>query len=205
MLTQVFGLSFFVRFFFRFLCQFLKVFGRVLEPFWSGFGAQNRWKNPSRNASIFQVVFSSIFGGFLSDFWTHFRMEKQSENHWVGRAVFIPFFTVFSKSRTASPNPATLDPFENSRIIRGVRFLAESWKYAGRASEQEARIIAKPMAKSIKNSSKIWADFLLNFWAIFQGFGDAFWPQNRRSNHRQKGMEKVIDFWSHFSWKIEPK
>ena len=154
MLTQVFGLSFFVRFFFRFLCQFLKVFGRVLEPFWSGFGAQNRWKNPSRNASIFQVVFSSIFGGFLSDFWTHFRMEKQSENHWVGRAVFIPFFTVFSKSRTASPNPATLDPFENSRIIRGVRFLAESWKYAGRASEQEARIIAKPMAKSIKNLRK---------------------------------------------------
>ena len=38
----IFGLSFFVRFFFRFLCQFLKVFGRVLEPFWRGFGAQNR-------------------------------------------------------------------------------------------------------------------------------------------------------------------
>ena len=26
----------------RFLCRFLKVFGRVLEPFWRGFGAQNR-------------------------------------------------------------------------------------------------------------------------------------------------------------------
>ena len=180
MLTQVFGLSFFVLFFVRFLCQFWKVFGRVSEPFWAGFGAQNRWKNPSRNASIFQVVFSSIFGQFLSDFWTHFSMEKQSENHWLRRAVFIPFFTVFSKSRTASPNPATLDPFENSRIIRGVRPLRKPWKYAGRASEQEARIIAKPMANSIKNTSKMGADLLLDFWAIFQGSGDAFWPQNRR-------------------------
>ena len=61
----------------------------------------------------------------------------------------------FKKYFKASPKVATLDPFENSRLNRGVRHSNQVLKSVRNASENEAKIIAKSMLKSIKKLMKL--------------------------------------------------
>ena len=100
----------------------------VLEGFWKGFGAileRFRSSKSMKKSITERIDFSSGF--FINFLWVFERfLDTFSDGKTVRKSLsregrFHPFFHSFSKSRTASPNPATLDPFENSRIIRGVR------------------------------------------------------------------------------------
>ena len=51
-----------------FSTSFFKVFRRILEVFWSHFGAKNRLKNGLKNGLIFSLIFLWFWGGFWMDF-----------------------------------------------------------------------------------------------------------------------------------------